>query len=103
VAIITEHLQKNKKAEIMQKAIEMGTPIDNLKLDEPKQRMPYRSGMVTTASGLGVLIFGFAISRIENDPEPMYVFIGMAAVVILIGLALLINDKMNYDRIFKDD
>jgi hypothetical protein len=103
VAIITEHLQKNKKAEIMQKAIEMGTPIDNLKLDEPKQRMPYRSGMVTTACGLGVLIFGFAISRIENDPEPMYVFIGMAAVVILIGLALLINDKMNYDRIFKDD
>ena len=103
VSIITEHRQKNKKAEILKKAIEMGTPIDNLKLDEPKKRMPYRSGMVTTASGIGVVIFGIAMSRIENEPEPMLVFIGMGSVVILIGLALLINDKMNYDRIFKDD
>ncbi len=103
VAIITEHLQKSKKAEIVKKAIEMGTPIDNLKLDEPKKRMPYRSGMVTTACGIGVVIFGLTISMVENDPEPKFIFMGMGAVVVLIGLALLINDKMNYNRMFKDD
>lgn len=105
VAIITEHLQKSKKAEIVKKAIEMGTPIDNLKLDEPKKRMPYRSGMVMLAIGIGVIIFGTVMGNYATDfdREGMAVFIGGGSIVGLIGLALLINDKMNYDKFMKKD
>ncbi len=100
VAIITEHKAKSKKAEIIKKAIEMGTPIDNLKLDEAKPRMPYRSGMVMVAIGIGVTIFGLLFLA---GPEARAVFLSGGAIVGLIGVALLINDKMNYERLPKND
>ncbi len=107
-AIITEHFQKQAKAKLMEKAIEQGVPVENLKFEEPKRRLPYRSGMVTAATGLGIIVFGFAMGtaiEMTGDPEAIigkFVMGGMGAIVLLIGIALLVNDKMNYDRIFRN-
>ncbi len=104
-AIITEYFQKKNKARIIEKAIEKDIPIDNLALDEPqKSRMPYRSGMVMVATGIGVIVFGFAMSWAldlagEQDAFIMRAVMGSGgAIVLLIGIALLWNDKMNYNR-----
>jgi hypothetical protein len=107
VAIIVDYFQKRTKARIIEKAIEKGVPIENLALDEPQgARMPYRSGMVTAAVGLGLIIFGLAIGvAVKQSGEtehfiPYAVFGGSGALVLLIGIALLVNDKMNYKRFF---
>jgi hypothetical protein len=107
VAIITDYFQKRTKARIIEKAIEKGVPIENLALDEPRgNRMPYRSGMVMVAVGLGLAIFGFALTgALQQAGErefyiPRAVFGGGGALVFLIGVALLANDRMNYSRFF---
>ena len=107
IAIIVDYFQKRTKARIIEKAIEKGVPIENLALDEPRgSRMPYRSGMVTVAVGLGLMIFGLAIGaamKQSGETEhfiPYAVFGGSGALVFLIGIALLANDKMNYKRFF---
>lgn len=104
-AIVTEYFQKRNKARIIERAIEKELPIDNLSLDdEPRKRLPYRSGMVMVATGLGVIVFGVALTWAmkasgETDAEVgMAVFSAGGAIVLLIGIALLINDKMNYER-----
>ena len=104
VAIIVEYKQKKNKAEVIKKAIENGVPIDNLQLDVPKPRIPYRSGMVNLAVGIGVALFGVLLGTIGPDiPGPaMASLVGIGAIIGLVGLALLINDKMNYDRFFKN-
>jgi hypothetical protein len=107
VAIIVDYFQKRTKARIIEKAIEKGLPIESLALDEPRgSRMPYRSGMIMVAIGIGLIIFGFAMStglaRAGEDDaflgQP--IFGGGGAIVLLIGIALLINDRMNYKRFF---
>jgi len=105
IAIIVDYFQKRTKARIIEKAIEKGVPIENLALDEPRgARMPYRSGMVTAAVGLGLVIFGFALGGAlqqggENEYYiPRAVFGGAGGLVLLIGIALLVNDRMNYKR-----
>jgi len=102
VAIIVDYFNKKNKAQVVQRAIENGVPIENLQLEEPKQRLPYRGGMVCMAVGIGLAIFGFAIGTYTPDQEAMPVFLGIGALIALIGLALLINDRMNYDKYFKD-
>jgi hypothetical protein len=107
VAIITDYFQKRTKARIIEKAIEKGVPIENLALDEPRSaRLPYRSGMVTAAVGLGLLIFGFALGgALQRSGDSEYsiataMFGSGGALVLLIGIAQLVNDKMNYSRFF---
>ncbi len=92
-------------ASIIEKAIEKDIPIDNLALDEPqKSRMPYRSGMVMVATGIGVIVFGFAMSWALDLAGEQDAFIMRAStvsggvIVLLIGIALLWNDRMNYGR-----
>ncbi|MBM4117643.1 hypothetical protein FJ251_07830 [bacterium] len=105
VAIIVEYFQKRTKARIIEKAIEKGVPIENLALDEPSgPRLPYRSGMVTAAVGIGLIVFGFGVgAAMQQSGEneyfiPRAVFGGAGALVLLIGVALLINDRMNAKR-----
>jgi len=100
-AIITEHLQKNKKADVIQKAIEAGVPIENLKFDAPKTRLPYRSGMVTLAVGVGISLIAWLNG--DTMEEGGGFMLGAGVLVALIGLALLINDRMNYEKFFKRD
>jgi len=103
VAIIVEYMNKKNKALVIQRAIENGVPIENLRFEEPKRRLPYRSGMISMAVGVGLAIFGFALGTYTEEAEAMPPFLGIGALVALVGLALLINDRMNYDKYFKDE
>lgn len=105
IAIIVDYFQKRTKARIIEKAIEKGVPIENLALDEPQRpRMPYRGGMITAAVGIGLIVFGALMSmgldRVGEDDA----FMGLAtmggagAMVLIIGIAMLINDRMNRHR-----
>lgn len=106
IAIVVDYFQKRTKARIIEKAIEKGVPIENLALDEASgPRLPYRSGMVTVAVGIGLIIFGFAVgAAMQQGGErefyiPRAVFGGAGTLVLLIGIALLINDRMNAKRL----
>jgi len=102
VAIIMEHFTKKEKLRIMEKAIEKGISLEGLSLQEKKgPRMPYRSGMVLLAVGLGVDIFAIFIGQV--DEEALYSLLGLAFIPLLIGIALIINDRINYDKLFNKD
>jgi hypothetical protein len=102
VAIIMEHFTKKGKMRLMEKAIEKGMPLDGLSLQNMKgPRVPYRSGMVLLAVGLGVCIFALLVGQQESDA--FLPLLGMASVPALIGIALIINDKINHDRLFNKE
>jgi hypothetical protein len=104
VAIITEHFQKKKKMELMEKAIEHGANLDNFTLDEPaagrERDLPYRSGMVTLAVGVSLLVVARYVDLWTDEFDSMLVVGG--AITGCIGLALLLNDFMNRDRFKKE-
>jgi hypothetical protein len=93
VAIIVDHLNKKSKMRLIEKAIEKGSSLEGLSLEDIKERrprMPYRAGMIVLAVGLGIGIF--AVLKWEFE------LLGIASIPALIGIALLINDRINYDR-----
>ena len=97
VAIIIEHFTKKNKMRVMEKAIEKGLSLEGLSLeDEKKPSMPYRTGMIVLAAGLGVGIFAVLLGQTENDA--LFPLLGLAAIPMLIGIALIINDRINFDR-----
>ena len=101
IAIIVDHLNKKSKMRVMEKAIEKGLSLEGLSLeDERRLRVPYRSGMIVLAAGLGLGIFAVLIGQI--DDEAIYPLLGIASIPALIGIALLINDRINYDRCFSE-
>lgn len=97
VIIIVEYFTKKSKMRVMEKAIEKGLSLEGLSLeDERKPRMPYRAGMIVLAAGLGVGIFAVLVGQVE--PEALFWLLGFASIPVLIGVALIINDRINYDR-----
>lgn len=99
VAIIAEHFTKKAKIRLMERAIEKGMPLEGFSLEEKKKpRMPYRQGMMSLAIGLGVAVFAISVSHI--NAKALYPLLGGAAILFLIGLASIINDRINYDRYF---
>jgi hypothetical protein len=99
IAIIVDHFTKKAKMQLMEKAIEKGLPLEGLSLEDKKQpRMPYRAGMIFLAAGLGVGIFGALVG--QYDPKALYSLIGIGSIIVLVGIALIVNDKLNYDRYF---
>jgi hypothetical protein len=97
IAIIVEHFTKKSKMRVMEKAIEKGLSLEGLSLeDERKPRMPYRAGMIVLAAGLGVGIFAVLVGQIRH--EALFPILGFASIPALIGIALIINDRINYDR-----
>ncbi len=99
IAIIVEHLSKKSKMRLMEKAIEKGMPLEGLSLENRKApRVPYRSGMVLLAIGVGICIFALLIG--QTDAEALYPLLGLASIPALIGIALIINDKINHERLF---
>ncbi len=102
VAIIVDHFSKRNKLRVIEKAIEKGLSLENLSLTEKKgPRVPYRSGMVTLAVGLGIGILAILIGRIE--PEALYPILGAGSIPALVGIALILNDRINFDRYFSKD
>ncbi|MCP4573484.1 MAG: hypothetical protein GY838_14095 [bacterium] len=100
VAIITDYFQKKSKMRLMEKAIEHGANLDDFKLEEAdgesQRQMPYRGGMVTLATGVGILI-GAKYMDIGAGELNTLMMVG-GAIVICVGMALLANDFMNRDR-----
>ncbi len=97
VAIVTDHLQKKERMRLMEKAIEHGADLENFSVEEPeKPRLPYRTGMVTLAVGVGILIgsrfVNFGYSELDSVMR-----VG-GAIAICVSLALLLNDWMNRER-----
>jgi hypothetical protein len=101
IAIIVDHLTKKSKMRVIEKAIEKGLSLEGLSLeDERKPRLPYRTGMIVLASGLGFGIFAILLGQVE--PEPLFWFLGFASIPVLIGIALIINDRINFDRYYRE-
>ncbi len=99
VAIIVDHFTKKSKMRVMEKAIEKGLSLEGLSLeDERKPHMPYRTGMIVLAVGLGVGIFAILVGQLKS--EALFWLLGLAFIPALIGVALIINDRINYDRYF---
>jgi len=93
--IIAQHLEKKGKLRVMEKAIEKELPLEGLSLENERgPRVPYRTGMIVLAIGIGI---GIGAVFVENMTE---LGLGVASILSLIGLALIINDKMNYDRLY---
>ena len=102
VSIIVQHFTKKDKMRVMEKAIEKGLSLEGLSLDEKGgARMPYRAGMVSVAVGLGVCIFGVLVGQAQA--HLLYPIVGGGSIAILIGVALIINDRINYDRYFNKE
>ena len=97
VALIVDHFTKKSKMRVMEKAIEKGLSLEGLSLeDEKKPRMPYRAGMIVLAVGLGIGIFAVLVGQV--NPEGLFFLLGLGSIPMLIGIALIINDRINYDR-----
>jgi len=102
VAFIVDYFNRKNKMKVIEKAIEKGVTLEGLSLAEDKKpRVPYRSGMVALAVGIGVCIFAILIGKMETDA--LYPLLGLGSIPALIGIALIINDKINYKRYFDQD
>lgn len=102
IAIIVDHFNRKTKMKVIEKAIEKGVTLEGLSLEEKKEpRVPYRSGMIILAVGLGIAIFALFVGQTEE--KALYPLLGIGSIPALIGIALIINDRMNYDKYFKQD
>ena len=101
ISIIVEYFNRKNKLKLFEKAIEKGVTLEGLSLEEKRPRVPYRAGMVLLAVGIGMAVFAFLMAQIEI--KAFYSILGAAFIPALIGIALIINDRINYDRYFKKD
>ena len=101
ISIIVEYFNRKNKLKLFEKAIEKGVTLEGLSLEEKRPRVPYRAGMVLLAVGIGIAIFAFLMAQIEI--KAFYSILGVSFIPALIGIALIINDRINYDRYFKKD
>ncbi len=104
VAIITDYFQKKNKLRVVEKAIEHGVNPDELNLDrvstgDDSVRLPYRGGMVCVAVGVALVVAGWYLPMPDQFLNTLMLIGG--GVTGLVGVALLINDRMNRDR-FED-
>lgn len=100
IAIIMEYFNKKNKLRVIEKAIEKGLPLEGLSLDDKKKpRLPYRSGMICLALGLAGIPGYFVGLTSENKVLSLCIGLTLA----LLGIALIINDKINYDKYFKKE
>lgn len=100
VAIVAEHFQKQARMRLLEKALEHGVDIADLRLEpeaSPGPRLPYRSGSVTLAVGVALLAGGLLAT--ERGTFLFTVLVVAAAICICVGIALLINDRLNRDRL----
>ena len=100
IAIIADYFNKKNKLRVIEKAIEKGLQLEGLSLEmKKKPRLPYRSGMVCLALGLAGIPGYFVGLTAENK----VLSLGIGSLLALLGIALIINDKINYDRYFKKE
>jgi undecaprenyl pyrophosphate phosphatase UppP len=101
-AIIIDYFNRKSKMKVIEKAIEKGVTLEGLSLEDKKRpRMPYRAGMVVLAVGIGIGILGILIG--QTDREALYPLLGAGSIPALVGIALIINDRINYNRYFNKE
>ena len=103
VAIITERYQKRDRMRLIEKAIEHGANLEDLRLEDPETqpRLPYRNGMVCVAVGtalvVGHLFLRKALAAHDIAELALIMLLG-GLIVGCVGIALLLNDRMNRDK-----
>lgn len=103
VSIITERFQKRDRMRLIEKAIEHGANLEDLQLEDPETppRLPYRNGMVSVAVGTA-LVLGHLLLRptleAHGTGELALIMLLGGLIVGCVGIALLINDRMNRDK-----
>ena len=98
IAIITEHMQKQQRMRLTEKAIEHGVDLSALEIKNEKSgpRLPYRSGMVCVAIGIALLA---GDHYTDFDFAGLYLPLRIGGLVVgAIGVALLLNDLVNRNR-----
>jgi hypothetical protein len=87
-----EMLHKERMA-----AIEKGLPVPMDYVDAPKKTRPYVRGFVFSAVGLGVMIMGMLETN-DFRSAPDTSLIGIGAIFLLVGLALILGDWITLRR-----
>jgi hypothetical protein len=95
IIVLAQLRSRRARAEMLHKerllAIEKGIPIPSDYLETRKKRQPYIQGLVWTAVGLGLMLWGlFGTDRDLN---------GLGFIPFLVGIALLIGDFVASKRV----
>lgn len=97
-------MERQKMAETLRAAIEKGQPLPTEVVEAmssnvrspgraPSPQRDVRTGVICLAVGLGLAIFGTILSF--EDPDALYIFLGIAAFPGLIGLAFIALGLLN--------
>jgi hypothetical protein len=98
--MITDYKRRRGGIEVLRLAIEKGQQLDPLlveKLTAQSRGEPVRpvdlklGGIITVASGFGICLLSFFISRV--GPNALYPILGAGVLVICVGVGLLIGAK----------
>jgi Domain of unknown function (DUF6249) len=98
--IITDYKRRRGGIEVLRLAIEKGQQLDPLLVEkltaqsrgEPVSPVDLKlGGIITLASGFGICLLSFFVSRIA--PIALYPILGAGVLVICVGIGLLIGAK----------
>ena len=98
--VITDYKRRRGGIEVLRLAIEKGQQLDPLLVEkltaqprgEPVSPVDLKhGGIITLASGFGICLLSFFISRIA--PIALYPILGAGVLVICVGIGLLIGAK----------
>lgn len=100
-ALRLNHNAKLRRADLIEKAIELGAPVGDLSLSEEKPRLPYRKGMIMGSIGFAFLLVAESASKgAEESARTAGSWFGLVGgLLFLIGIALVLNDFINRKRL----
>ncbi len=75
-------------------AMEKGLPVPPDFFESTPRRRPYVRGLVWGAVGLGVMVFGWIQVQQDGDWD----LVGIGVVLLLVGVALLIGDRITIKK-----
>jgi hypothetical protein len=91
----TRRLRQKMMHDERMMAIEKGLPVPADYAETIPHRRPYVRGLVTAAAGVGIMIFGLFKGV---GPGHDYDLIGIGTIPLLVGLALIIGDRIAESR-----
>ncbi len=101
--MVLEHKKRRLGVDLLRAAVERGQPLDPAMVeklmapdphrDEPLDPLALRlGGIITVASGIGLLPLAYCVSLIM--PDALYPVIGTGALAICVGIGLLIGARV---------
>ena len=97
IAIRARHNRNQMLHQERMLAIEKGLPVPPDYLERMPRRRPYVRGLVFSAIGLGMIVFGF-INSLEYGGRHDNDLLGLGSVFLLVGIALLAADRINLKK-----